>query len=119
MSIIQGFSGHSRLVERGARPCGVDLLYGRLGRGSERCVVGDAVAVSVGGDYAGGLAPGRRSSSVVRLRSKGLRPRHALGQRAVEYGVGACLDQFLSLVERCSHLDVDDSMRLCKEAGDE
>ncbi len=119
MSIIQGFSGHSRLVERGARPCGVDLLCGRLGRGSERCVVGDAVAVSVGGDYAGGLAPGRRSSSVVRLRSKGLRPRHALGQRAVEYGVGACLDQLLSLVERCSHLDVDDSMRLCKEAGDE
>ena len=98
---------------------GVDLLGGRLGRGPEGCVVGDAVAVSVGGDHACGLAPGCGSSSVVGRRSKSLRPRCVLGECSFECGVGAGLDQFLPLVESGSHLGVDDSVRLWDEAGDE
>jgi hypothetical protein len=54
-----------------------------------------------------------------RLRSKGLRPRHVIGQRAVEYGGGARLYQCLSLIESCSHLGVDDSMRPWEETDDE
>ena len=73
-----------RLRQRGSRPRSVDLLGSRLGWRTEGCVVGDAVAVSVGGDHACGLAPGRGSSSVVRLRSKSLRPRRVLGERSFE-----------------------------------
>ena len=107
------------LRERGSRPRGVDLLGGRLGRGPEGCVVGDAVPVPVGGDHACGLAPGCGSTSVVGRRSKSLRPRRPLGQGVVEYCVSARLDQFLSLVESRSHLNVDDAVRRWDEAGDE
>ena len=54
------------LVECGSRSGGIDLLRGRLGRSTERCVVGDAVAVAVGGDNAGDVlrqAAARRRSS--------------------------------------------------------
>lgn len=119
MSIIQGFSDHSRLVERGARPCGVDLLCGRLGRGSEGCVVGAAVAVSVGGDYAGGLAPGRRSASVVGCRRESLCPRRSLGECGIEHGVGAGFDQRFSFVEGRSHLGVRYAVGLWDEVGNE
>ena len=108
-----------RSVQGCTRPRSVDPLGRRLGWGAEGCVVGDAVAVSVGSDHAGSLAPGRGSSSVVGRHSKSLRPRCALGQGVVEYGVSARLDQFLSLVEGRSHLCVDDSVRLWDEAGDE
>lgn len=107
------------LRDCGSRSCGVDLLCGRLGWCAEWCVVSDAVAVSVGGDHAGSLAPGRDSSSVGGRRSNGLHPRHARGQRAVEYGVGAGLDQCFSLVERRAHSGVDHSVRAWNEAGDE
>lgn len=107
------------LVERGARSGGVELLRGRLGRATDGRVVGDAVPVSVGRDHTCGLAPGRGSSSIGERCSECLRPRGALGKCAIECGVGACLDQFLSLVESGSHLDVDDSVRLWDEAGDE
>ena len=48
-----------RLVAGDSCPRVVDLLRGRVGRGAEGCVVGDAVAVSVGGDHSRGLSPPR------------------------------------------------------------
>ena len=89
MSIIHGFSGHSHSVEGCPRPRSVDLLDRRLGWRAEGRVVGDAVTIAVGGDHARGLAPGRSPSRFGGPRAECLRPRHALGQRAVEYGVGA------------------------------
>ena len=115
MSIIHGFSGHSHSVEGCPRPRSVDLLDRRLGWRAEGRVVGDAVTIAVGGDHARGLAPGRSPSRFGGPRAECLRPRHALGQRAVEYGVGACRDELLSLVESRSHLNIDDAVRLWDE----
>ena len=107
-----------RSVQGCTRPRSVDLLDRRLGWRAEGRVVGDAVTIAVGGDHARGLAPGRSPSRFGGPRAECLRPRHALGQRAVEYGVGACRDELLSLVESRSHLNIDDAVRLWDEAGD-
>ena len=79
-----------RLRQRGSRPRSVDLLGSRLGWRTEGCVVGDAVAVSVGGDHACGLAPGRGSSSVVRL----LRKSYEQGELDEEAATNKPLEQF-------------------------
>jgi len=74
-------------VECGAGAGGVDLLGVVLGRGAERGVVGDAVAVAVGGDGAREALPTRRGLDVLRWSAACFRPALACGERGVEQAV--------------------------------
>lgn len=87
-------------VQGGAGADGVDLLAGALRRRAERgSVVGDAVAVAVGGDGAGSAPPCRLLFLALRCRAKVGRPRFLIGESATEHGVSAGFDQLATLVQ--------------------
>ncbi len=96
------------LYDCGSCSRGVDLLCGRFGRGSEWCVVGDAVPVAVSGDDSCGLALGCRSASVV-----------GFGDYA---DARAHLDDALGLLANCADIYTrcdDTNRRLCNQSNDQ
>ena len=103
------------------RPCPgrFDLL--RLGHGwcSECSVVGDAVAVSVGGDHSRSLAPYCCPARVARSRTERSRPGCVGGESAVEDGIVAVFDERFSLVERGAHLTIAHAVCVWDETSDE
>ena len=91
-------------VEGSAGSDGVDLLTDGLRRWTDRGpVVGDAVAVAVGGDGAGGAPPCRLLFLAPRCRAEVGHPRFPIGESATEDGVGASLDQLTALVQSLPH----------------
>jgi hypothetical protein len=104
MLAMRGLGEVLRPVECSTGPGCVDLLGVALGRSAERGCVGDAVAVAVGGNGAGGLPLGVCAAGLLRRRPERRRPAPLLGERGVEESVGTRLDEFAPFRECRSQL---------------